>query len=308
MWLMAGVHLTIEGREDDSPYVVAEPRLTAGLRASERLKFRFGGSLTSQNTYQMRIMNVATPADFWLPVPKTVGAQRTWQVSVAGELNMAADFSLVVEAYNKWMVKAATYSDISVYDIVAGRNWDDLYAEGEGYARGVEVFLHRRKGRVSGWVGYALSKARNRYPTINKGAYLPADNDRLHSIQLFGMVKLTSRAEVSAMWSYGSGSPFSLPTQHYSLPGSDVTYAVPAKRNAMRMPENHQLNLGCNLKFGNKREGSVLSFGVYNVYGRHNPMFVYWRKNQDEGVPSYSLKQFSLIAFPCPYIKYSIHF
>lgn len=308
MWLMAGVHLTIEGREDDSPYVVAEPRLTAGLRASERLKFRVGGSLTSQNTYQMRIMNVATPADFWLPVPKTVGAQRTWQVSVAGELNMAADFSLVVEAYNKWMVKAATYSDISVYDIVAGRNWDDLYAEGDGYARGVEFFLHRRKGRVSGWVGYALSKARNRYPTINEGAYLPADNDRLHSIQLFGMVKLTSRAEVSAMWSYGSGSPFSLPTQHYSLPGSDVTYAVPAKRNAMRMPENHQLNLGCNLKFGDKREGSVLSFGVYNVYGRHNPMFVYWRKNQDEGVPSYSLKQFSLIAFPCPYIKYSIHF
>ena len=308
LYLMAGVHLTFESRDNDSPYFVAEPRLLAAWRASRHLKLKLGGSLTSQNTYQMRIMNVATPADFWLPVPKNVGSQRTWQLSFASEINISPDFSLVIEAYNKWMVKSATYSNLSTYDILQNHNWDDLYTSGHGYARGIEFFLHRRKGRISGWAGYALSKARTQYADINNGDFFPADNDRLHSIQLFGMVKISDRADISANWSYGTGAPFSLPTQHYSMPSSDATYAVPARRNAMRLPAAHQLNLGCNIKFGNSRTGSVLSFGVYNAYGRKNPMFVYWRPSDDSDIPAYSLKQFSLIAFPCPYIKYSIHF
>lgn len=79
---------------------------------------------------------------------------------------------------------------------------------------------------------------------------------------------------------------------------------MPAQRNALRMPNTHQLNLGMDIRYGQERRGSVLSFGIYNVYGKKNPLFVYWKSNGT----SYDLKQFTLVAFPWPYVKYSIHF
>lgn len=308
LWLMAGLHFTIDGRSRNSDPLLVEPRLLAGWRINERTRLKIGCSLTSQNTYQVKVMNVATPADIWLPIPKGTDAQKAWQVSVASEWKLKADISLVVEAYMKRMTDLATYKNQTAAVVQGVRDWDEVYTSGEGYSSGVELFLHRRRGRVSGWVGYSLSRARSRYDGINDGRYTPSDNDRLHSVQVFASVKITPRAEVAASWGYGTGMPFSLPTQHYSLPGSDATYAVPAERNAMRMPSSHQLNVGCNMNFGDLRAGSTLSFGLYNAYGRKNPMFIYWKPEGDSESPTFSLKQFSLIAFPCPYVKYSIHF
>lgn len=308
LWLMAGLHLTIDQRKGDTPNIIPEPRLLAGWSASERLRLKVGGSLTSQNTYQVKVMNVATPADYWLPVPDGEKDQKTWQISVAAEWKFVSDLSLEIEAYRKKMKDMATNKSQTLSLITTEKDWNSIYTSGNGYAHGIEFFLHRRKGRVTGWVGYSLSKSRSRYDDVNDGHFMPSDNDRLHSVKVFTTVKVSPRADIAVSWSYGSGSPYSLPTQHYSLPGTDGTFAVPAKRNAMRMPPNHQLNLGCNMNFGDRRAGSSLSFGVYNVYGRKNPMFIYWRPDDTSKLPTFRLKQFSLIAFPCPYIKYSIHF
>lgn len=308
MTATAGLHLTAVGRSEDSPYIVAEPRLMAGWEAGRDVSVKLGYSLTTQFVYQMRIMNVATPADFWMPVPKGMGPQKTHQLSVEANWRILPDVTLTVEAYNKWLPRQVTYSDISPYEVMSGNDWDALGAPGRGYARGLEIFAHRRKGRLSGWAGYTLSKARSRFERVNGGGSVPSDNDRLHAVQIFATFDMRPGVDISASWSYGTGVPLSLPTQHYSVAGSNATFAVPAQRNAMRMPANHQLNLGVNIKFGDDHVGSLLSFGVYNAYGRQNPMFVYWKATGDAERPSYSLKKFSLVGFPWPYVKYSIHF
>lgn len=304
----AGLHLTAVGRSEDSPYIVAEPRLMAGCKAGRDVNVKLGYSLTTQFVYQMRIMNVATPADFWMPVPKGMGPQKTHQLSVEADWRIRPGLTLTVGAYNKWLPRQVTYSDVSPYEVMSGDDWDALGTMGRGYARGLEFFAHRRKGRLSGWAGYTLSKARSRFAGVNGGGSVPSDNDRLHSVQLFAAFKLRPDVDISASWSYGTGAPLSLPSQHYSIAGSNATFAVPAQRNAMRMPASHQLNIGVNVKFGDDHIGSLLSFGVYNAYGRQNPMFVYWKATGEAERPSYRLKKFSLIGFPWPYVKYSIHF
>lgn len=303
-----GFHLMSEWAPGDAPQFVGEPRLLVGVRAGQRLAFKVGYSKTSQSLYQMRAMNVATPADLWLPLPRGVAPQRTHQLSVELFAKLAQELSLRAEVYNKWMPHLVTYGDATPYDVLTDGDWDGLCTSGRGYARGVEVFVHRRGGRLSGWLGYALSKSRSSYAEVNNGEWLPSDNDRLHSVQLYAAYDLRPNVSVSATWSYSTGAPFSLPTQHYSVPGSDASYAVPARRNAMRMPGNHQLNIGVNIKYGDDHLGSLLSFGVYNVYARQNPIFVYWRPDDNASKPAYALKQFSLIAIPWPFIKYSIHF
>lgn len=303
-----GFHFMSEWAPGDIPQFVGEPRLLAGVRAGRRLAFKVGYSKTSQFLYQMRVLNVATPADLWLPLPRGDAPQRAHQLSVEVWGKLAQDLSLRVELYNKWMPHLVTYGDATPYDVLSDGDWDGLSTSGRGYARGFELFLHRRRGRLSGWVGYALSKSRGSYDQVNNGEWLPADNDRLHSVQLYAAYDLRPNVSISAAWSYSTGAPFSLPTQHYSVPGSPASYAVPARRNAMRMPGNHQLNIGVNVKYGDDHVGSLLSFGVYNAYARQNPVFVYWRPDDNASKPTYSLKQFSLIAIPWPFIKYSIHF
>lgn len=309
LWATAGVHFSIVSRQDDSPYLVGEPRLLAGWRVAEPVSLHAGYSLTTQFVYQMRMLSVATPSDIWLPVPRDGGPQRSSQVSVGARWAIADGLSLEVEAYNKQMRRLITYQTSSPYEFLRKADWESMAVGGSGYARGLEVFLQAKKGRARGWVGYSLSRARNTFAAINDGREFPADNDRLHSVQIFASFTIRPDVDISASWNYGTGAPLTLPTQRYSIPGSSAVYSVEAQRNALRLPAEHQLNVGAVMRFGNKRAGSQLSFGVCNVYARKNPMFVYWKAGTDpNGALSYKLKQFSLLGFPCPYVKYSINF
>lgn len=300
-----GLHLSVYGRNGRAPSFVFEPRANISWRPVDELTLKAGYSLTSQSLYQLRLVSVPTPSDLWMPVPSSMGAQRASQISLSLRWRISPGLTLSVEGYDKRLIRQVTYRALSVYEILSTRRWDELCAQGSGYARGVELFLHRRRGRLSGWVGYAFSKTSNSFADINDGEPFPSDHDRLHSVQLFSMFKVNEMVDVSLNWSYGSGSPLTLPSQRYYVPGFEEAFSVPAQRNAIRMPASHQLSVGANFRFGGEREGSVLSFGVYNLYGMRNPMFVYW-KASDAG--AYDLKQFSLIACPWPYVKYSIHF
>ena len=87
--------------------------------------------------------------------------------------------------------------------------------------------------------------------------------------------------------------------------------SIEGDRNGYRMPSSHTLSLEFNIRKQRERTSSILSFGVYNVYSQKNPMFVYWKQNTDNVEPQnaqFELKQFSLIAWPWPYLRYSIKF
>lgn len=309
LWASAGIHFTLVSRESGSPYLVGEPRLLAGWHPAEKVSFKVGYSLTTQFAYLMRMLTVATPSDIWLPVPHDGGPQRSSQISVEAQWQITPDISLEVEAYNKKMRRLVTYKTSSPYELMRKGDWDEMGASGSGYARGMEVFLHSKKGRISGWLGYSLSCARNRFDDINDGEEFPADNDRLHCVQIFTNVSIKKNVDVSLSWNYGTGAPLTLPTQRYSLPGSDAAYSVEPRRNALKLPAEHQLNIGATIRFGNKKAGSLISFGIYNVYARQNPMFVYWKAGKGkDGNTEYKLKKFSLIGIPCPYVKYAINF
>lgn len=309
MTATAGVHFTIVSRPGRTPYLVAEPRLMAGWKVAEPLTLKVGYSLTTQFAYQMRMMSVASPSDIWLPVPSQWGPQRSSQVSVEMEWRVAPGVRLDMEAYYKNLSRIVTYKTESPYEFLRKMDWDNIAATGSGYAQGIELFLKFKQGRMTGWAGYTLSKARSKYADINNGDWLAADNDRRHTIQLYASVNVARNVDISASWTYGSGAPLTLPSQRYNIPGSTASYAVEAQRNALRMPSEHQLNIGANIRFDDGKMGSKLSFGLYNAYGHPNPMFVYWKASKTENsAPTYSLKKFSLIAFPWPYIKYSIRF
>ncbi len=299
-----GLHLSFLNRSGRKPYVQLEPRAIAGVNVNNSLLFKLCYSLISQFTYQMRTFSVSTPADMWLPISNNSTPQLSSQLSLETEWKITPNATLTVEAYNKWMPHLTTYRTMSTYELLNTMQWNDIGIEGKGYARGLELFLHVKRGKIAGWAGYSIAKARNKFNELNDGNYFPTDNDRLHSVNIFVSYNVKPDLNISATWEYGTGLPLTLASQRYTLPGSNATFSVPTNRNNMRMANAHQLNIGVTKQFDQNRRGNSLSFGIYNVYAKRNPSFIYW-KNENN---TYKLKEFCFMAYPWPYIKYSISF
>lgn len=305
----AGLHLSTLYRLNFKPVLKFEPRVMASYTLGQ-----FGVSLSysrmTQFVQQVRLSTVASPADMWMPVSTDLPVPVVDHIS--GEVSFHAPFDtwMTIEGYFKNFSHQQICKNSYVTENVMRGRWDDLFSSGSGRAYGAEFFMHRRSGRLSGWLGYGYQKAMNRYDDSN--VEFPADNDRTHSAMAFFSFKISTKVDVDASWQYATGAPVTISASRFSLIGmpDQTIYPIEGTRNAYRMPSTHSLNLGVNILRSSASSERKISFGVYNVYAHKNPMFVYWKANDAEPghKPSYSLKQFNLIAWPWPYLKYSIKF
>ena len=308
-----GVHLSSIRRESSSLYVRVEPRILLGYKINSRLYCKLGYADMTQFLHLLRMISVASPADMWMPISFDLPIPHARLYSAELNVELMQNIRLTMEVYHKKYINYQTSKTTSMMtETIAAKRWDDMYSLGEGHVDGLEFFLHRKSGRFSGWLGYAFSRGENCFDDINEGKYYPMDNDRTHSTSVYCCYNVREGFNLAATWSYSTGAPTTISDSRYTVMGSQSSYTYPmeGERNAYRMADSHTLNIGANITKYVGRTERKLSFGVYNVYGRKNPMFVYWKADSgDSGaMPSYKLKQFSLIAWPWPYIKYSIKF
>ncbi len=310
-----GLHLSYFDRGSNNPYVRLEPRILLGVDPVKHVRINASYSDMSQSMQLLRMAQIESPADMWLPVSTSSPLPHCWQLSGEVIYNFWKDFAISAEYYYKKVYNKQTYKSQAMLTLFASNDWETLYCSGEGKAQGLELFLHKKTGKISGWVGYTLSRSINRFEEIDDGRWYPSDFDHRHTASIFAMYKVREHIDISASWSYRTGAVFTLSTSRYTVENPDGTtheFSIDGRHNAYQMSPSHMLNLGVNIRKSRPRTERVLSFGVYNVYGRKNPMFVYWAQNSTEAgeqqVQTYKLKQFSLVAWPWPYIKYSIKF
>jgi len=309
----AGIHSSLLKRPYKQPYMRIEPRIMAGYDIAKRVQLKVGFSDMTQFMQLVRMASVASPADMWLPVSTRIPIPHSWQLSSEANISLSHHFYFSTEAYYKKYLNQQTYKSSLMTESLMGDDWDNIYSRGDGYAKGIEFFLHRKSGRTSGWVGYSLSKARSRFDDINEGKTIKADNDRTHSASINICYKINDNVDISSSWQYTTGSPTTIADSRFTVVSDNPTYSYPieGERNAYRLPDSHTLNIGVNIIRPTKRTERKLSFGIYNVYAHKNPMFVYWKQDTDANgyvSDAHRLKQFSLIAWPWPYLKYSIKF
>jgi len=109
---------------------------------------------------------------------------------------------------------------------------------------------------------------------------------------------------VSADWVFGTGQAITLPSEVY-LGSNGEEIEVYDGRNGYRMRAFHHLDVG--MKFMKKKKWGerVLVIGVYNVYNRQNPFFIYRDYDYITNKPVF--KQVSL--FPIiPSVSYQFKF
>jgi len=306
-------------RGENKLYYSLEPRLALFYELTPAWDINASYSEMSQYIHMIGSSSVALPTDLWLPVTDKIPPMRAHQVSLGNQWRLGGPgaFSLGLEFYYKQLFNLLMYKESTGF-FDYSNEWEDKLTTGKGFSYGAELMLRKNRGALTGWLGYTFARTTNQFDDINNGQPFPARFDRRHDISLSLNYRFNERVDGGATWQFGSGMPFTLPTEKFfapdfpflNQPGNQGYSETHGGINSFRMPPFHRLDIGFNFSKEKPRWVRTWSVGVINVYSRQNPFMLYFARdaNNVPGQATQQLKQLSLFPFPIPYIKYTIRF
>lgn len=152
-------------------------------------------------------------------------------------------------------------------------NYEDLFFEGEGKARGIELLIKKESKKLNAWASYTFSKVKYKFPELNGGKSFYADHDQRHELNLFSSYKL-GKLELYSTWFYGSGKPYSMlaleSLQNDRRKNDRVILLQQSSKNNLRLPDYHRLDLGMSYLVGLSNSELKFSLNIFNLYNRSN--------------------------------------
>ena len=316
--LMANVGLHFSGFfVDDVFYNALQPRLGLNYLINDDIAIK--ASYASMKQYINLLTNEALslPTDLWVPSTAKIKPQEAWQVAMGLAKTFGEDFEVSLEGYYKPMKNVLSYKEGT--DFIGLQNdWQDKVTQGNGKSYGIELFVQKKTGKTTGWIGYTLSRTTRQFEEINRGEEYDFKYDRRHDFEMVVSHQFNPGFTISATWVYGTGNAISLPIETYQLPVDNnfifngiqlQDYDIIDQKNAFRMKAYHRLDIG--LEFHKKKKGweRTWALGAYNAYSNNNPYYVYAGRKYfgDTGESRRAFFQVSL--FPIiPYISYNFKF
>jgi hypothetical protein len=219
------------------------------------------------------------PTDVWIPSSALVKPGIANQYSVGYYRNFVDNsIETSVEVYYKDMFNQVDYRDGA--DVLFNELVEAELVFGKGRSYGIEFFVKKRIGKLTGWVGYTLSKTEKQFDYINDGEWFSARQDRTHDVSVVGTYQFNNKVSVSATWVYYTGDAVTMPSGTYVIDGKLVPLFT--ERNGYRMPDYHRLDIGVTLKGKQtKRFKSSWNFSIYNAYARENAYSITFQESED---------------------------
>ena len=125
-------------------------------------------------------------------------------------------------------------------DIYFNENVESQLVFGKARAYGLELFVKKKQGRLTGWLGYTLSKAEKKFAAIDNGSWFRARQDRTHDVEVVGIYELNKRWTLGLTWVYYTGNAVTFPSGKYIVDGHVAVLYT--ERNGYRMPAYHRLD------------------------------------------------------------------
>lgn len=315
---------------ENKPYFNLEPRLSANYIINDGFSVKAAFALMNQYIHLLSNTGIGLPTDLWVPSTDRVAPQHSSQLSagVAKELFQGKAL-LTVEGYYKKSRNILGYlpgaSFLLLDDPTDAQNftWQDNVTAGKGESYGIEVLLHKKTGKTSGWIGYTLSWTQLQFDEINFGKKYWARYDRRHDISVVVIHELRKNITLSGTWVYGTGNAITLPVGSFpSMPHDPLSqYNVVETPyfyynnltdygavNDFRMKAYHRLDLAVQVHKKFSKHERTWEFGFYNAYNRKNPFF-YYIENEYYNNDTYISKLKQVAIFPIvPSVTYSVKF
>lgn len=278
---------------DSTTFNALEPRVALHI-GNGNIRLKLDYTRIHQPIHLLINPGAGLPSDLWYPSNDLTAPQRSDQVSATLDFQLDKDKTLGLSIFNKSFSNLVEYTDPTdlLYNIIEPEyiqqvgitklNIQDAINQGDGNARGGEVSYRFQSEKVIGWLNYGITFSTRQFEALNNGEPFVSRFDRRHSISSGISFKLNANQTLTAQWVYGSGFPYTLNNEVLVNPIDSTTQVIPAKRNAQSTRDFHHLDLRYAYRKSFNRFDAEISAGIYNVYNRKNPFFVYLREVPNE--------------------------
>ncbi|MEO1255019.1 MAG: hypothetical protein AAFY41_09050, partial [Bacteroidota bacterium] len=268
---------TLSNNTYDFQYSNLEPRITANWTLNKTTSTKVNFTRSVQYEHLFSSSPASLPTDLWRPSTASVLPGIANQFSIGFFKNLNDNFwNLSIESFYKG------FENVNIArtgaEILENRLVDAEVVSAKGSSQGLELMIRKNKGSITGWLSYYYSQtvfqtnSDFREDNINNGDAFAADFDTPHNLNISVNYQLSRLWSVASSFIYKTGRPVTIPVASYTLSGLRV-YDV-SKRNNLRIPDTHRLDLSATLEGSNKvnkRWRSSFTFSLYNLYGRKNP-------------------------------------
>ncbi|MGB0391833.1 MAG: TonB-dependent receptor [Salibacteraceae bacterium] len=310
--------ISYEKGETVADYGGLEPRLAASYILNKKQSFKASYQRTNQYMHLISNTTSATPIDVWKPAGYYVKPSQSDQYVLGYFRNFKKNvYEFSVETYYKEMRNLVDYRNGA--ELLLNDNLETELLSGDGKSYGLELMINKKKGNLTGWIAYTLSKTTMTVPGFSTPTYKEAANginggkayatnwDKTHDLTVVAMYDLNEKWKFSGNFIFMTGRPATYPNGGYVWDGKILPdYRT---RNSARIPSTHRLDISATYKLKDKGERykHSIAFGLYNVYGNKNPYSIYFTQSEENPLLT-EAKQLSIIGMPVPFVTYNFKF
>lgn len=285
-------------------YMNLQPRLAMSYQLNTVSSVKTSYSRNVQNLHLLSNSTGSNPTDLWIPSSNNVMPEISDQVSLGYYRNIDQNkYDFSAEVYYKKLQNQIDYKNGAV--LIANDNVESQLVYGKGRAYGLELYLKKKYGKLTGWLSYTLSRTERKINNVNSSNWYPANQDQTHNLAIVAMYDPGKKWSFAADFVFNTGNAVTWPSGKYSVNGRTVFYY--SERNGYRMPSYNRLDLSATLegKKTKKFEGSW-TFSIYNAYGRENPYFIQFQDDPSNPEKT-QVVQYSLFRW-IPSVTYNFKF
>ena len=301
------------------------PRANVTFSPVKNYSLRASVSGVSQNLHLLTTSSTDILSDNWVPALASAPPESGWNYSAGMIQKLPLNFEWSVDGFYRSMRNLINYAEGANYSFLNSA-WDkQIVNNGLGRAYGLEVYVARSFGRVTGSVAYTLAWSDRKFAGLNNGDWFAYKYDRRHDVAVQLNFLVNKHIELGAAWVYGSGTMVTLPLQYYNswnavnyynytvqngnpAPQSGEQLPIYTVKNGYRLPSYQHLDFSFIYKLKVKKLEHLFNVSIYNAYNHFNVFAVYGSYSVDvNGNTIVVYKKLSL--FPVlPSFSYTLKF
>jgi len=280
-----------------------EPRVSASYNVTGDITLKGAFAIAHQYLHLIVRNDITLPTDLWYPSTGKIQPGKSSQYVFGFDSYwFDQNYLFSLEGFYKALNNIYEFKNAPQLNPL-DNSIEDQFTSGQGEAYGIEFFLNKRKGRLSGWIGYTLSWSVRQFDNLNSGRKYYSKYDRRHDFSLVLAYKLLENFKIGLTWIYATGQRYSLPPGQFFFDpvgtgGNGQVQFNYTGLNTAQFPDYHKLDLNFNYGFKMFNSDFEAYINLYNLYNRHNAFaqYVVLEDNENgEQVPL--LKQITLFPF-----------
>lgn len=263
-------------------YIGFEPRIHLSFDVQPHWKIKLNYNRTLQ--FFQSLSNSISPfstIENWAPAGPNISPQIGDLFSIGSENYFLQNtYSLLLEAYLRFAHNQIDYKEHA--NLLYNAYQEGELRFGKAKAYGIEMWLKKNTGKLSGWLGYTYSKVSRETKDINDNQPYYPYYDRPHQIQIRLNYHPSQRISLYASWYYMTGGKTTIPSGFYD--NNNFIIPIYEEKNNARLPDYHRMDIAAEFQLNKKdaRFRQTLSVSIYNIYNRNNPFLVSFNKIMDD--------------------------